>query len=275
MGNRIEKNIIILLLLFFIISSCTSHVPEIFDTISATLLLKNGQTWSGGSPKLEASAVAISNHKLEVVGGNSDIQIFSNKNTETVNLQDSRVVPCFIGAHLYFITLAHPQKLTTNLQSVTFEEYFTKKEGKVCSNLPMGKWFAGSLCASYKWRNPTYPFRNFSDTRTILTFGSGRGMSLIYRIYCAVTRTVEDEKTPAGWFPHQKITVEKALKVDARVTAYTSNFEDKTGALVVGERANLVVLNTDILSVALGKNMQYKSFAYCNGWRERLCCTRI
>ncbi len=95
----------------------------------------------------------------------------------------------------------------------------------------------------------TYPFRDFLDAGVTLAFGSDGDMSPLYGIYCAVTRTTEDGKYPEGWFPHQRITVEEALRAYTYGTAYASNFEDRVGTLTVGKLADIVVLDTDILSV--------------------------
>jgi predicted amidohydrolase YtcJ len=66
-------------------------------------------------------------------------------------------------------------------------------------------------------------------------------------IRVAVTRTTDDGRPPGGWLPHERLTLEQAL------TAYTAgvahqSFEDDRGVLDVGARADVVVLDRDILA---------------------------
>jgi predicted amidohydrolase YtcJ len=91
------------------------------------------------------------------------------------------------------------------------------------------------------------------DAGVPLAFGSDGEYGPLFGIYCAVTRITEDGKHPDGWMPHQKISVEEALRAYTVGTAYASHFEDQAGSLTVGRLADLVVLATDILNVVPSK----------------------
>ena len=95
----------------------------------------------------------------------------------------------------------------------------------------------------------TYPFRDFLDAGAIMAFGSDGGMDPVRGIYFAVTRNTLDNKYPGGWQPHQKITVEEALRAYTWGTAYASFFDHRTGSLEPGKLADMVVLDQDILNI--------------------------
>jgi predicted amidohydrolase YtcJ len=99
----------------------------------------------------------------------------------------------------------------------------------------------------------TFPFRSLLDAGAVLAFGSdgkGDNFSPLLGIYAAVTRNTLDDAFPGGWFPEQKITVEEALRAYTFGTAYASFYDDHVGSLTPGRLADLVVLDTDILTVA-------------------------
>jgi predicted amidohydrolase YtcJ len=79
-----------------------------------------------------------------------------------------------------------------------------------------GRWaeqFIGKRIAT------TYAFRSLLDNKARLAFGSDwfvAPATPLEGIYAAVTRRTLDDKNPDGWVPAQKITVEEALRGQAR-----------------------------------------------------------
>jgi predicted amidohydrolase YtcJ len=89
------------------------------------------------------------------------------------------------------------------------------------------------------------------DAGAVVTFGSGwldRG-SPIDGIYAAVTRRTLDGLHPQGWVPHQRLTVEEALRAYTTAAAYAGFDEARTGALTVGRLADFVIVDRDLLTV--------------------------
>jgi predicted amidohydrolase YtcJ len=98
----------------------------------------------------------------------------------------------------------------------------------------------------------TYAFKSLLDANAIVSFGSDWFVAPptpLEGIYAAVTRRTIDEKTPGGWVPEQKITVEQALKAYTLNAAYASFEEDFKGSLEAGKAADFVILEKDITTI--------------------------
>ncbi|SKB74723.1 amidohydrolase [Daejeonella lutea] len=99
----------------------------------------------------------------------------------------------------------------------------------------------------------TYAFKSLLDNKAVLAFGSDWFVAPpapLEGIYAAVTRRTIDDKTPEGWVPEQKITVEQALKAYTSGAAYASFDEDKKGTLKKGKLADFVILDDDITKIS-------------------------
>jgi predicted amidohydrolase YtcJ len=98
----------------------------------------------------------------------------------------------------------------------------------------------------------TYAFKSLLDANATVSFGSDWFVAPptpLEGIYAAVTRRTIDEKTPNGWVPEQKITVEQALKAYTISGAYASFEEDFKGSLETGKAADFVILEKDITAI--------------------------
>jgi len=98
----------------------------------------------------------------------------------------------------------------------------------------------------------TYAFKSFLDAGVVMAFGSDWFVAPptpLEGIYAAVTRRTIDDKTPGGWVPKQKITVEQALKAYTSAAAFASFDETKKGVLKKGMLADFVILDEDITGI--------------------------
>ncbi len=98
----------------------------------------------------------------------------------------------------------------------------------------------------------TYAFRTLIDDGAHLEFGSDwtvAPLDPLLGIYAAVTRRTLDDKNPGGWFAAQKVTVEEALRAYTSENAYGVFAEGRRGVLKPGLRADLVLLDRDILTI--------------------------
>jgi predicted amidohydrolase YtcJ len=98
----------------------------------------------------------------------------------------------------------------------------------------------------------TYAFRSLLEAKARLAFGSDwdvAPLSPVAGIHAAVTRRTIDGKTPGGWVPEQKITVEEAVRAYTSSAAWAAFEEKEKGTLEAGKLADFVVLSADPLTV--------------------------
>ena len=117
------------------------------------------------------------------------------------------------------------------------------------STIHEGRWIDRQL--GPERARTSFPFRTLLDAGAVVTFGSGRldRGSPIDGIYAAVTRRTLDGLHPQGWVPHQRLTVEEALRAYTTAAAYAGFDEARTGALTVGRLADFVIVDRDLLTV--------------------------
>jgi len=77
-------------------------------------------------------------------------------------------------------------------------------------------------------------------------------------LYAAVTRKDRAGEPGEGWFPEQKLTMEKAIELYTFGSAYAEFMEDRKGMLKPGYLADMVVLNNDLLTIPAEKIMSSK-----------------
>lgn len=114
-----------------------------------------------------------------------------------------------------------------------------------------GRW-AGNVIGAERAKG-AYAWRSLLDSKGVLAFGSDWFVAPptpIEGLYAAVTRRTLDDKTPGGWVPEQKITLEEALRAYTAGAAFAGFQDDKLGVLKPGLLADLVVLDRDLTTIA-------------------------
>jgi len=99
----------------------------------------------------------------------------------------------------------------------------------------------------------TYAFRSLLDNGVTLALGSDwtvAPLDPLAGIAAAVTRATLDGKTPGGWFPEQKISVEEAVRGFTMGGAFAEFAEGQKGSISAGKLADLVVVDRNILKEA-------------------------
>ena len=99
-----------------------------------------------------------------------------------------------------------------------------------------------------------YAFKTLEDFDCILSFGSDwPGTNASYYpinpltgLYAAVTRQTINGEPADGWFPEQRIPLEKALRAYTWGSSFGAFEENSRGTLEVGKLADIAVLDTDL-----------------------------
>lgn len=95
-----------------------------------------------------------------------------------------------------------------------------------------------------------YAWRSILESGAALAFGSDfpvESVNPLLGLYAAVTRQDADGNPPGGWFPEQRLTLEEALRAFTSGAAYASFDENDAGRIEPGLRADLTVLDHDIV----------------------------
>lgn len=77
-------------------------------------------------------------------------------------------------------------------------------------------------------------------------------------LYGAVSRKDRAGEEGEGWFPDQKLSMEKAIELYTLGSAYAEFMEDRKGMLKVGYLADMVLMNKDLMTIPHDQIMQTK-----------------
>jgi predicted amidohydrolase YtcJ len=116
------------------------------------------------------------------------------------------------------------------------------------SDMPWAEKRVGSerLAGAYAWRT-------LLDGGATLAFGSDfpvESVDPLWGIYSAVTRMDHDGNPPGGWRAEQSLTPEEAVRAFTFGSAYASFDEKDAGTIEVGKRADLTVVDRDVLTIS-------------------------
>jgi predicted amidohydrolase YtcJ len=99
----------------------------------------------------------------------------------------------------------------------------------------------------------SYNFRSFTAAGIPVAFGTDWFVEPLdprLGLYAAVTRELPAGGPPEGWFPEEKITLEEALDLYTRGSAYAEFAEAEKGTLEPGRLADVVVFARDLFGMA-------------------------
>ncbi len=93
-----------------------------------------------------------------------------------------------------------------------------------------------------------YAWRSLRESGARLTFNSdnpGSDHDIFYGLHSAVTRQDKEGEPEGGWYAHEAVTMEEALRGYTDWSAFASFREDVTGIIAPGRWADLTVLDVD------------------------------
>ena len=98
-----------------------------------------------------------------------------------------------------------------------------------------------------------YAWRSLLNTGVIIPNGSDfpvERVNPLISFHSAVTRQDAENQPPGGWYPNERMTREEALKAMTLWPAMAQFQEKELGSLAPGKRADFVLLDQDIMTVA-------------------------
>jgi len=96
-----------------------------------------------------------------------------------------------------------------------------------------------------------YAWRSLLDSGAHMAFGSDapvESVDPLWGIYAAVTRQDHAGNPPGGWRPGEKVTMDESLRAFTSGAAYAAFEESRAGIIAVGMRADLTVVDTNLLT---------------------------
>jgi predicted amidohydrolase YtcJ len=77
-------------------------------------------------------------------------------------------------------------------------------------------------------------------------------------LYAAVTRKDRAGESGDGWFPAQKLSMERAIELYTLGSAYAEFMEDRKGMIKEGYLGDVVIFNNDLMTIPYDQIMSSK-----------------
>jgi predicted amidohydrolase YtcJ len=106
-----------------------------------------------------------------------------------------------------------------------------------------------------------YAWKSLLDTGANIAFGTDwpvEPLNPIEGLYAAVTRKDREGESGDGWFPEEKISMEKAIELYTLGSAYASFDENILGSIEKGKLADMVVLSRNLFKIPEDKILETK-----------------
>ncbi|OCF40205.1 amidohydrolase [Kwoniella heveanensis CBS 569] len=126
-------------------------------------------------------------------------------------------------------------------------------------------WYAEDRIGHERMKG-AYAWRSYLNNDGRIALGSDfpvESIDPLKGFYAAVTRLSEDGRSPhgrQGWYPHEKLTREEALR-GMTVDATYASFSEITGSLTPGKRFDAVIWDDDLLTVPENEMLEVKAKA--------------
>jgi len=107
-----------------------------------------------------------------------------------------------------------------------------------------------------------YAWKSLADSGAQLAFGtdySVEPLNPMEGLYAAVTRKDRKGEEGEGWFPEEKLSMEKAIEYYTLGAAWSQFMEDRKGMIRPGYLADLVIVSDDLLTAPENRIMTVKA----------------
>jgi len=154
---------VILCALFAVPGFAGQKEPETMPPVRhhATLILLQGNIYTGDPAKPGAEAVAVSGEAIFAVGSNAEIEALKESGTQVIDLAGRFVMPGFNDAHVHLASGGQTQ-LEVNLEGArTIEEVQQRIRARLAEVKP-GEWIVGR-----GWDHTLWPDKKFPNRRQL------------------------------------------------------------------------------------------------------------
>jgi predicted amidohydrolase YtcJ len=106
-----------------------------------------------------------------------------------------------------------------------------------------------------------YRINSFVKHNIPIAFGTDwpvESLNPLLGIYAATTRQSINGKPKGGWFPDEKISMERAIEAYTLGSAYAEFAEHKKGSIEAGKLADIVVLSKNLLEIPASEILNTK-----------------
>ncbi|KPL22813.1 MAG: hypothetical protein AMJ75_07330 [Phycisphaerae bacterium SM1_79] len=106
-----------------------------------------------------------------------------------------------------------------------------------------------------------YAWQRLLDAGAAIAFGTDypvEPINPLEGLYAAVTRKDRAGEPGDGWFPDQKLSMEKAIELYTLGSAYAEFMEDRKGMIREGYLGDVVVFNDDLMTIPYSRIMSAK-----------------
>ncbi len=106
-----------------------------------------------------------------------------------------------------------------------------------------------------------YAWRRLLDARAAVAFGTDypvEPINPLEGLYAAVTRKDRAGEPGDGWFPDQKLSMEKAIELYTLGSAHAEFMEERKGIIKEGYLGDVVIFDNDLMTIPYDKIMSAK-----------------
>lgn len=141
------KLLVLLMIISLVTINCNKTVGE---KVSATLIIKNGNIWTGNPEQPKAEAIAIAGDKIFAIGTNDEMEKLITNTTKIIDADGKFMCPGFTDSHLHF--LDGGQRLASvELRDAKTPEEFKQRIADYIKTIKPGTWVIGGDWDHTNW----------------------------------------------------------------------------------------------------------------------------
>lgn len=150
----------------FVIIGILIYTAQAFGlTVTADLVVTNGNIRTMDAKRTVARSIAVLNGKIIAVGSDADTKALIGSRTKVINAKGKLVLPGFNDAHVHFLGTGR-QLSSIDLRDARTPQEFVKRIKEFASKLPKGRWIVGGRWDHENWTPNDLPTAAMIDAVT-------------------------------------------------------------------------------------------------------------